>query len=210
LGVELILIPDPIISSTTATEEIKLLQAQQVVARRLGKLRLAGSYNVVIQDDQLVARLPDSENMPYIASVVSSVGEIEFINGGDISPPVGRRVKTAAQANPERNIYQTLFTGQEVETAMLPDPAAGQIFYQLTLKPATVERLSSFVKTQAGYYVCMVMDEQVINCSMMHHWSGNTVEILPSLSSGVAISLADLAVFLDSGPLPMPLKVVTR
>ena len=32
----------------------------------------------------------------------------------------------------------------------------------------------------------MVMDEQVINCSMMHHWSGNTVEILPGLSSGVA------------------------
>ncbi len=208
-GVELILSPDTVVSSATATEPVDLLQAQQVVARRLDKLHLAGSYSVVVQDDRLVARLPDSENMPYIVSIISSVGKIEFINGGTTSPPIGQRVKTAVEANSDDNVYQTMFTGQDVETAMPPDPATGQIFYQLTLKPAAVERVARFVETQPDHYICMVIDEQVINCSMMYHWSGHTIEILPGLSSGTAISLADLAVFLDSGLLPIPLKVIT-
>lgn len=210
LGVELILSPDTTLTSASVASEEILLEAQQVVSQRMGNLRLAGSYSVAVEDERLVIRLPDNENMPYIASIISSVGEIEFINGGPTSPPIGRRVETAAQANPELNVYQTLFTGQEVKSALLPDPAGGQIFYQLVLEPTTVKRFARFVETQPGYYMCMVMDQQVINCSKMYHWSGNTVDILPGLSSGVDISLADLSIFLESGPLPMPLKVITR
>jgi hypothetical protein len=33
---------------------------------------------------------------------------------------------------------------------------------------------------------------------------------LPNLGSGTAISLADLAIFLESGPLPAPLNVITN
>lgn len=210
LGVELILSPDTTVTTAPAASAETLIEAQQVVSQRMGNLRLAGSYSVAVEDERLVVRLPDNENMPYIASIISSVGEIEFINGGSTSPPIGRRVETAAQANPELDVYQTLFTGQEVESALLPDPAGGQIFYQLVLEPTSVERFARFVELQPGYYMCMVMDQQVINCSKMYHWSGNTVDILPGLSSGVAISLADLSIFLDSGPLPMPLKVITR
>jgi hypothetical protein len=53
----------------------------------------------------------------------------------------------------------------------------------------------------------MVIDQQVINCSSMYHLTDNTLDILPSLGSGNAISLNDLAVFVESGPLPMPLIV---
>ncbi|HEX9926694.1 MAG TPA: hypothetical protein VGD99_28870 [Anaerolineae bacterium] len=211
LGVELILSPDTTLTSASVASEEILLEAQQIVSQRMGNLRLAGSYSVAVEDERLVIRLPDNENMPYIASIISSVGEIEFINGGPTSPPIGRRVETAAKANPELNVYQTLFTGQDVESALPPNSASGQIFYQLVLEPTTVKRFARFVETQPGYYMCMVMDQQVINCSKMYHWSAaDTVDILPGLSSGADISLADLSIFLDSGPLPMPLKVITR
>jgi hypothetical protein len=49
------------------------------------------------------------------------------------------------------------------------------------------------------------MDGQVLNCSVMYHQAGNSIEILPGLSSGTGISLVDLAIFLESGPLPVPL-----
>jgi hypothetical protein len=41
----------------------------------------------------------------------------------------------------------------------------------------------------------------------MYHLTGNTLEILPGLSSDTVISLADLAIFLESGPLPVPFVV---
>jgi len=44
----------------------------------------------------------------------------------------------------------------------------------------------------------------------MYHWSGTVVKILPDMGSGANISLADLAIFLESGPLPAPLRVVTN
>ncbi len=206
---KLILKPQPITSSTATTTHGELVQAQQVVSQRLDKLQLAGTHNVVVQGDQLLVQLPGSENMAYITSVISSMGQIEFIDGGLASPPLGQQVQTGTQTIPEQNLYRTLFTGQEIESAMLPDPGTGQIFYRLTLKPATADRLSSFIQTESSRYICMVMDKQVLNCSLMYHWTGTSIEILPGLSSGTIFSLADLSVFLASGPLPMPLEVET-
>ncbi len=187
-----------------------LVSVQEAVAQRLDHLYLAGTYTVNAQDDRLVVALSRSENLPYVASVVSSIGEIAFIDGGTESPPIGQAVQTSTEAEPQENAYRTLFTGQEIESAKLPDSRTGQIFYQLTLQPAAAERLTAFVATEPGGYICMVMDGQVLNCSVMYHQSGNTIEILPGLSSGTGISLADLAIFLESGPLPVPLEAEIR
>lgn len=204
LGAELILRPQA--ADTSVAAQTDLATIQEAVSQRLGHLYLAGTYSVTAEDDRLVVNLSRSENLPYVASVVSSIGEIAFIDGGTESPPIGQAVQTSPQADPQANVYRTLFTGREIEAANLPDSTNGQIFYQLTLEPAAAERLATFVETEPGGYICMVMDGQVLNCSVMYHYAGNSIEILPGLSSGVGISLADLAIFLESGPLPVPLE----
>ncbi len=206
---ELVLEPQPPTDLPAAAQQAHLLKNQQIVTRRLDQLHLAGAYDVTIENGRLVVKLPDSENMAYITFVISSVGEIEFINGGQVSPPLGQLLNRAADQD---NSYPTLFTAQELESVALPDPATGHIFYRLVLKPEPVvmEKLAEFVETQPGYYLCMVMDDQVLNCSRMYHLAGNTIEILPELSSSSPANLTDLAVFLDSGPLTMPLTVLNN
>ncbi|MEW5959956.1 MAG: hypothetical protein AB1801_19725 [Chloroflexota bacterium] len=202
LSAELVLSPKPVSEvGSRGVEGVPLAVARQVMDQRLDSLRLAGAYQVIPQGDQLLVILPQSENMPYIASVLSSVGEIEFIDGGLDSPPLGQFVNSGAQ---------TLFTSREIQSVAPPDSAAGQIFYQLTLTPAVVKRLHSFVDRPRPAYICMVLDGQVLNCSLMYHLSGNILEILPGLSSGTAMSLSDLAIFLASGPLPVPFDVEIR
>lgn len=173
----------------------------QVISQRLNELHLAGSYNVSTQNEQLVVSLESvgRDSIPYVASILSSVGNIAFIDGGT-APPIGRQVHAD---------YPTLFTGAEIKTVALPDPASGQIFYQLSLESVAVERLIATVAQQPGTYICMAIDARVINCSRMYHYAGTTLEILPGLSSGQDISMADLAIFLKSGPLPTPLQVIT-
>lgn len=209
LGTRVVLSPENAASSTTTNQEAYLLDAQYVVAQRLDQLDLTGYYGVVIQQDQLNVTLPKNDNTPYILGVITLVGEVEFIDGGTQSPPLGQQIETGSQAIPARGIYRTLFSGREITRVALPDSNAGEIFYQITLQTATAERITDFVGTPTRPYMCLVIDKQVVNCSTMYHWSGNTVEILPNLSGGSDISLADLAIFLNSGPLPMSLKVVT-
>ena len=206
LKTRVILKPNPSASLNAAILESGLSDARRVVDRRLDQLNLSGPYYLTSQPGQLAVTLPESERVSYVVNIITHVGEIEFIDGGAESPPLGRKIQTGLQANPDQNIYPLLFASQEVEEVIPPDSTTGQIFYRLALNPAAAHRFSDFVETQPDHYVCMVMDKQVINCSIMYHWNQNMIDILPNLSSGAVISLADLAVFLDSGPLPVPLK----
>ena len=201
---KLILSPDTIVPGNQAVE---LIEARPIIARRLDKLGLDGPYRLVVRNDQLEVTLPQGENIPYIASVITSVGEIVFINGGQESPPVGETVNLGVRSD-SHDTYQILFTSREVREIAPPDSATGQIFYRLTLEPGAADRLADFVAANQDFYICMVMDGQVINCSAMYHQTSQNLEILPELSSGSAINMTDLAVFLYSGPLSTRLKVL--
>lgn len=201
---KLILSPDSIIPGN---QEFELIEARPIIARRLDKLDLEGPYRLVIRNEQLEVTLPQGENIPYIASVITSIGEIVFISGGQVSPPVGEMVNLGVPSA-NHDTYPILFTSREVIEIVPPDAATGQIFYRLTLEPAAAGRLADFVASNSEAYICMVMDEQVINCSTLYHQNGANLEILPELSSGSAISMTDLALFLHSGPLSTRLKVL--
>jgi preprotein translocase subunit SecD len=201
----IVLRPPPAVLANETDLETDLLIARQVVARRLEQLNLSGTYRLIAQDDQLTIILPDYEKTPYIVDIITHVGEIEFIDGGAASPPLGREIQTGLQTDPDQGVYRVLFSARGVEAVVPPD--SGQIFYRLILNAAAAQQFADFMATQPGHYVCMVIDKQVINCSAMYHWTDNTLDILPSLGSGAVVSLADLAIFLDSGPLPVPLQV---
>jgi hypothetical protein len=196
------LILQPVAAYNTVLEA-DLLKTQAVIDQRLDSLSLTGDYEVLTRGGQLQVNLPRLENMQYVVSVLSSVGDIEFISAGN-DAPVGQQFPAPAT----RNTYQTLFTGADIASAELPNASTGQIFYRLTVMPTAAARLTSFIQTQPEGYICMVMDRQVLNCSQMYHWNGQSLEILPDLSSGDVLSLADLSIFINSGPLPTPVGVM--
>lgn len=201
---KLVLAPDTIIPGN---QEVELIAARPVIAKRLDKLALDGPYNLVIRNGQLVVTLPQGRNVPYIASVITSVGEITFINGGQESPPVGETITLGVPSEAHKT-YSILFTSREVQTIAPPDSATGQIFFQLTLAPDAAARLADFIATHPGFYICMVLDAQVVNCSSMYQQTEGGLEILPELSSDGPINMDDLEVFLYSGPLSTRLKVL--
>jgi preprotein translocase subunit SecD len=204
LETKLILAPDTVIPTN---QEVELIAARPVIAKRLDKLDIGGPYNVVIRNGQIEVTLPQGQNIPYIASVITSLGEIVFINAGKEAPPLGEQVFLGVRSGDQPS-YPILFTSREVKEIAPPDSTSGQIFYRLTLEPAAAKRLDNFVAANPGAYICMVLDEQVISCSAMYHQTGQDLEILPELSSGEVMNMNDLTVFLYSGPLSTRLKVV--
>jgi hypothetical protein len=188
-----------LVPGLTGANTTELLETRDVVAQRLDQLNMTGNYQLVAQNGHLNLTLPATEKTSYIIDLISHVGQIEFIDGGATSPPLGRWV--------QKDEYDVLFTVQDVEMVTPPNTQTGQIFYRLSLTPSGSQRMAEFVTNQNDHYVCTVIDQQVINCSSMYHLTGTTLDILPSLSSGNMISLNDLAIFIKSGPLPVPLIV---
>lgn len=186
-------------------QPVNLADAGQVIARRLDQLNIPQSYQLVTHDSYIKVTLPDTERTPYIIDLITRVGEIEFIDGGAVSPPLGQTMETGSSA--VEGVYPVLFAAQEVDDVVPPDTATGQIFYRLVLNSTGAERVTNFVENQPDHYVCMVVDQQVINCSSMYHWADQTLDILPSLGSGAVVSLSDLAVFIESGPLPASFNI---
>jgi hypothetical protein len=186
-----------------------LLEAQRVVTQRLEQLQPEGAPQVLVVHDRLEVTLPKGEQTPRLVNIIARVGAIEFINGGSDLPPIGRQVQTGPEAIAGQNVYQTLFTGQEI--AEIIPPNSGDIFYQITPIPAAADRLTEFIeKGRMTEYICLVIDKQVINCSKMYYWSGQTLDILPNIGGSADLSLADLGVFLKSGPLPVSLDVAVN
>ena len=207
LGTELILNPDISTITVDDTLELNLLDAEQVVAHRLAQLNVPQPYQVVRHQGQLVVTLPERADTPYVNSVIAHVGQVKFIDGGEVAPQVGQKIQTGAASTPDQAIYHTLFTGEEVLEVSSPNTGAGQIFYQVRLQAAATERFTEFAWGPSKNHICIVLDEEVISCSAMYHWEQDTLEILPHFSSGSVVSMADLAIFLESGPLPLPLEI---
>lgn len=200
-GTRIILTPD---KETIAPRY--LLEAQQVVTARLDQLHPVEQHRVHSEQGYLEIQLNDYENLPYILDVLTREGEVEFIDGGS-QPPIGKFVNTVREKPLPAGTYYSIFSGQEL--AAVEPPSEGQIFYRIKPKAEATQRFLDFLETHTGGFICLVIDDQVINCSKMYLWTGDTLEILPNLSSGTGLSLSDLGVFLKSGPLPMSLRVVT-
>ncbi len=207
-GTRIVLRPNVV--SPNGKYVLDVQDSQRVIKQRLEQMHLTGPSEVTVHGNQLAVRLPNNKNTPYVINIITHVGEVEFIDGGNISPPVGKIVNTGAESAYEENVYQTLFTGQEISTIVPSDPAAGDIFYQIELKPAAAQRVANFTNAETNTYACLAIDKQVINCSEMYYLSGNTLDILPKLNAATNIGVADMAIFLRSGPLPMSLEVVTN
>jgi len=203
-GVKIVLGPQNGADLAAAPKEY-ILEAQRVINRRLDQLQPDGAFDTTVKQNRLEVHLPDQADIPAIVNIITRPGEVEFIHGGREIPPVGHEIETGPA---EASKYQTLFRGRDIVAVHLPD--SGDIFYQITLHPATAGRMADFIENHAGEYICLVIDRHMVNCSKIYYWSGQTLDILPNIGGNIPLTLADLAIFLDSGPLPVPLEVVTE
>jgi hypothetical protein len=187
-------------------DKLELADAQRIMSRRLDQLNLTGPYKIVLlpEADQLRVTVPENNDTPHVINVITHVGDIAFIDGGAASPPIGEKISLSAHAEDQLSDYQPLFTGTDIDMVLAPETNNGDLFYQIKLQADAASRLNLAGNT----YVCLVLDETVTNCSKMYHWFGDALEILPNLSDDTGISLLDLGVLFDSGPLPAPFEVV--
>jgi preprotein translocase subunit SecD len=185
-----------ILKPAVDTEETVLSKAAHVIKERLTQTNLDGTFVVSVVSGHIQVDLSEGKDAPYIKNLITKVGQIEFVDGGNDSPPLNEIT--------ESGNYAALFASDDVTQFELP--ADGDIFYQLTLNPES--HPTTFSQEKPNNYICMAMDGKIANCSSMYYWTSNRLQILPNLSGGSGLTMNTLMIFINSGPLPIPLEIV--
>ncbi|MDM8526576.1 hypothetical protein QUF58_00075 [Anaerolineales bacterium HSG24] len=194
LGARLVLAPvdDNVASPTLLTE------AATVIEHRLAQANLKGQFEVAVQAEYLEIILSEGQDVPYIKPLITRVGEISFIDGGVESAPLGQLS--------DIEHYQPVLTSQGVKN--FERPKNGDIFYTLSLNASFTNKLTDFMAQNPDNYICVAMDGQISNCSSMYHLNADKLMIVPNISGGSALTMAELMTFINSGALPTAFEIV--
>lgn len=184
-----------------------LAAAAAVVRQRLGALGLSGPARLRMQEERLVIDLPRHTDAVRVGRVLAGVGRLEMIDTGTQFAELGSRVKTSPAAESSPPLYRTLFTEADVVASSLATTQAGELGLMLTLTPAAAARFSSQTTHRPGLYLCLALDKEVVACPIVRPLAdGRSLFIGEGPVRGL-ITLTDLAAQLESGLLPLPLKV---
>jgi preprotein translocase subunit SecD len=129
------------------------------------------------------------------------------VDGGTEFLSIGSRVKTGAQAIPDREVYQAVLTSADFETVEAQLTDRGRPIIKFTLTPAGDARLAAHTAERRGYYLCLAVDSQVVNCPILRTPLINRRGIIELTGDATFEDARTLAMLLGSGPLPVPLKL---
>jgi len=173
-----------------------LNQAGKVIEKRLQLAGLNGSFEVLVEADYITMQLSEGRSLPYIKTLITNIGQIEFIDGGlDINTlPHDSSVES-----------RILFTNNHVQSFV--PPTNGDMFYNLVLTPMAVKQMDTFLIENSNHHICIAIDSEVANCSSMYHWSANNLSIIPNLGGTNNMAMNELMIFVKSGALPFSLEL---
>ncbi len=186
---------------TTQFTPADLIKARHIIEQRLQRTSMYGSFEVTAHQTYLEVNLSEGRDLPYITQLLTSVGNIQFIDGGK-TPLIGQHLTDADLTN------KLLFSNRNIR--QFNAPSKGDMFYQLTLLPKTAANVERYLQTQPNTYVCIAVDGLVTNCSSLYHWADDTLEFIPNRGDIGVLQSQDLLTLVYSPPLPMPLKIIEQ
>jgi preprotein translocase subunit SecD len=133
---------------------------------------------------------------PAIAMVETArVNQIELVDCGTQFLPVGSRVKTGPHAVPEQGVYQVVLTDSDFESVEAQLREEDHPIIEFTLTPTGDAQLVAHTAELRGYYLCLVVDGQVVNCPILRTPLTNrqgTIELTGDATLEDALKLAIL------------------
>jgi preprotein translocase subunit SecD len=125
----------------------------------------------------------------------ASVGQVELVDSGTQFLPVGSNVKTGPHPIPEQDVYQVVLTDSDFESVEAQLREEDNPVIEFTLTPAGDARLVAHTAELRGYYLCLVVDGQVVNCPILRTPLTNrqgTIELTGDATLEDALRLAIL------------------
>ena len=162
---------------------------------------------VAVEEGRLVVALPPQAEPSVAVAEAGRVGRVEVVDGGTQFLPVGKRVKTGPYAIPDQNVYQTVLTSADFVAAEARLGKDGRPVIDFILTAAGDARLAAHTAQLRGYYLCLLVDNRVVNCPILRTPLVNRRGTIELTGEATLDEARILVMLLQSGPLPVPLKL---
>jgi len=164
---------------------------------------------VSVKGNRLAISLPSDAEPSIIVAEASRVGRVELVDGGTEFLPLNRMVKTGPRAIPDQDVYELVLTSADFEVAEATLKDAGRPAIDFALSPAGDARLSAHTSELRGYYLCMVVDNRVVNCPILRTPLTDRRGTIELTGDATLDDARTLAMLIRSGPLPVPLNLTS-
>jgi preprotein translocase subunit SecD len=173
-----------------------MLQAQQVLQKRLHDI-LSGRSTVTLESNALRVGLSNEKDLPLAIEMATQPGLLFFFHS-DSPVAAGQPMPAGATV---------IFTGANIAKASASlDSHTGWWSISITLTPEGKTKLADYTQAHVGAYLVIARDNQVISAPQVN----------AAITGGQAIiagnfdktSAQVLAAQINSGAMPVPLKVV--
>jgi hypothetical protein len=164
---------------------------------------------VTVKGNRLAISLPSDTEPSIVVAEVSRVGRVELVDGGTEFLPLNRMVETGPRAIPGQNVYEAVLTSADFEVAEAKLKDGGRPAIDFVLSPAGDARLSAHTAELRGYYLCLVVDNRVVNCPILRTPLTDRRGTIELNGDATFDDARTLAMLIRSGPLPVPLQLTS-
>ena len=197
--------------------------ARIVVDNRVNGLGVTEPLVQLQGSERMIVELPGISNPDLAISTIRETGLLEFVDAGRTVIPDGTIIQTTFGQNTEpategeateeqpTQVYNTIITGGDLDqvgnAGFDPNRRVVDITFSIKSENEAQQRFGEHTGANVGSFLCIVLDKIVLSCPVINS----------RLDTGGVISLGNdtaldegqaLAIQLQYGALPVPLKVV--
>ncbi len=170
----------------------------------------AGEPVLALQGDRIGVSLPPGAQTAAILAEASRIGRVELVDGGTEFLAIGSLVQTGPQALPDQETYQSVLTSGDFVAAEARLGTKGRPVIEFTLTQAADARLAAQTADRRGYYLCLAVDHQIVNCPILRTPLTERRGVIELTGSATLADARTLAMLLRSGPLPVAFKLANE
>ncbi|HEY3289504.1 MAG TPA: hypothetical protein VGK87_05190, partial [Anaerolineae bacterium] len=206
-----------------------LESARAIIEARVNGVGVTEATVQLQGSDRILVELPGVTDRQLAIDLIKRTGQLEFVDGTNTPPAskqvisttystqqallypqtaaVGKAILTGTQnISPALRIYNTAFTGEILQNNSRADSQTGQIVVLFSIKPSAQQSFKEFTGNRIGLPLCIVLDSTVLSCPVIR----NVLTEGGQISGGFTVEEArNLAITLNYGSLPVPLKIET-
>ena len=226
-GLQVLLSPDVREGNTVVSGTLE--SARAIIENRVNGVGVTEATVQMQGTDRILVELPGVSDRQLAIDLIKRTGQLEFVDGGSSAPtnlsvisttystrqallyPATASVGTAIVSNtvpisPGGRIYDTAFTGEILQNNARSDAQTGQIVVVFSIKPSAQPAFKEFTSSRIGQPLCIVLDSVVLSCPVIR----SVLTEGGQISGNFGVEEAkNLAITLNYGSLPVPLKIET-
>jgi len=223
----------------TTVDPDSMQAAQQIVEKRVNALGVSEPVVQSASGNRIIVQLPGVKNPDQAIQTFGQTGLLEFIDAGStylppgtvvtttlggpsslstaspasgaaVSPTPNAQASPTAASSPPSQVYTTVLTGKDLQTANVGFDNLGRPEIDFTLTSDGAKKFADFTTKNVNKYLAITMDKTVIECPIIQSpITGGQGVINGGSGAGFSLQQAqDLVIQLKYGALPVPLKVV--